>query len=227
MMVLGLDSAGGACSAALWRDGAIIARRFEVMARGHAEALMPMAEAVMTEAGIDFMALDAIGVTVGPGAFTGVRIGLAAARGLALAAGVPAVGVTTFEALAAAVPEAERAGRVLLVAVDSKRADVYAQLFDAALEPMTEPAALSPVALADRLPARPLLTVGDGVPLLADILAGRDVRTGSAPPHPDAGWVATLAAARLEAGRPAETPAPLYLRPPDAIRPAHGGRLRP
>jgi tRNA threonylcarbamoyladenosine biosynthesis protein TsaB len=227
MMVLGLDSAGGACSAALWRDGAVIARRFEVMERGHAEALMPMAEAVMTEAGMDFAALDAIGVTVGPGAFTGVRIGLAAARGLALAAEVPAVGVTTFEALAAAVPEAERAGRALLVAVDSKRADVYAQLFDAAVEPMSEPAALAPAALAGLLPRGPLLTVGDGVRLLADVLAGRDVRASSAAPHPDAAWVATLAAARLEAGGPMTSPAPLYLRPPDAVRPAHGGRLRP
>ena len=227
MMVLGLDSAGGACSAALWRDGTVIARRFEVMERGHAEALMPMAEAVMTEAGVDFAALDAIGVTVGPGAFTGVRIGLAAARGLALAAGVPAIGVTTFEALAAAVPEAERIGRTLLVGVDSKRTDVYAQLFDAALAPLSEPAALSPADLAARLPAGPLLTVGDGVKLLAEILAGRDARASSAPLHPDAGRVAALAAARLDAGRPAVPPAPLYLRPPDAIRPAHGGRLRP
>ncbi|MGE5145209.1 MAG: tRNA (adenosine(37)-N6)-threonylcarbamoyltransferase complex dimerization subunit type 1 TsaB [Candidatus Eiseniibacteriota bacterium] len=227
MMVLGLDSAAGACSAALWRDGAVIARRLTLMERGHAEALMPMAEAVMTEAGMDFAALDAVGVTVGPGAFTGVRIGLAAARGLALAAGVPAVGVTTFEALSAAVPEDERAGRALLVAIDTKRADVYAQLFDAALAPLSEPAALSPAALAERLPAVPLLAVGDGVRLLAEVLAGRDVRASAAPSHPDAAWVATLAASRLAAGRPAAPPAPLYLRPPDAIRPAHGGRLRP
>jgi len=227
MMVLGLDSAVGACSAALWRDGAVVARRLELMERGHAEALMPMAQAVMDAAGADFAALDAIGVTVGPGAFTGVRIGLAAARGLSLAAQVPAVGVTTFEALAAAVAEAERAGRTLLAAVDSKRTDVYVQLFDSALRPLTEPAALAVAAVASLLPSGPLLTVGDGVALLAPALAGRAVMATSAPPYPDAAWVATLAARRLEAGRPAEPPAPLYLRPPDAIRPAHGGRLRP
>jgi tRNA threonylcarbamoyladenosine biosynthesis protein TsaB len=227
MMVLGLDSAAGACSAALWRDGGVVARRLELMARGHAEALMPMAAAVMAEAGAGFSSLDAIGVTVGPGAFTGVRIGLAAARGLALAADVPAVGVTTFEALAAAVPAAERAGRSLLVAVDTKRADVYLQLFDAELRPISEPAALSPAEAGARLPAGPLLAVGDGIFLLADVLAGRDVRASAAPAHPDAAWVATLAAARLEAGRPIDAPAPLYLRPPDAVRPAHGGRLRP
>jgi tRNA threonylcarbamoyladenosine biosynthesis protein TsaB len=226
-MVLGLDSASGACSAALWRDGAVVARRFEVMERGHAEALMPMAEAVMTEAGVGFTALDGIGVTVGPGAFTGLRIGLAAARGLAMAASVPAVGVTTFEALVAAVPEAERAGRTVLVAVDSKRADVFVQLFDAALAPLSEPIALAAAALAERLPRGPLLAVGDGVRLLADILTGRDVRTSGAPPYPDAAWVAAIAASRLAAGAPSSPPAPLYLRPPDATRPAHGGRLRP
>jgi tRNA threonylcarbamoyladenosine biosynthesis protein TsaB len=205
----------------------VVARRHELMARGHAEALMPMAAAVMAEAGARFAALGAVGVTVGPGAFTGVRIGLAAARGLALAAGVPAIGVTTFEALAAAVPAAERAGRSLLVAVDTKRADVYLQLFDAALRPISEPAALSPAEVTKRLPAGPLLTVGDGVSLLAERLAGHDVRASTAPAYPDAAWVATLAAARLEAGRPIDPPAPLYLRPPDAVRPAHGGRLRP
>ena len=226
-MVLGLDSATSACSAALWRDGAVVARRLELMARGHAEALMPMAEAVMEAAGAGFAALDAVGVTVGPGAFTGVRIGLAAARGLALAAGVPALGVTTFEVLAAAVPEAERVGRTLLVAIDSKRTDVYVQLFDAALEPISEPAALAPAALAARLPDGPLLTVGDGVALLAPVLADRAVAASSAPRHPDAGWVAILAADCLAGSRPAAPPAPLYLRPPDAIRPAHGGRLRP
>ncbi|HVO16930.1 MAG TPA: tRNA (adenosine(37)-N6)-threonylcarbamoyltransferase complex dimerization subunit type 1 TsaB [Alphaproteobacteria bacterium] len=227
MMVLGLDSAAGACSAALWRDGAVVARRLALMERGHAEALMPMAQAAMAEAGAGFAALDGIGVTVGPGAFTGLRIGLAAARGLALAADIPAVGITTFEALAAAVPEAERAGRTLLAAVDSKRADVYVQLFDARLAPLTEPAALPVAEVAALLPPGPLLTVGDGVALLAPVLAGRPVAAAGAPPYPDAAWVAVLAARRLAVGRPAAPPAPLYLRPPDAIRPVHGGRLRP
>jgi tRNA threonylcarbamoyladenosine biosynthesis protein TsaB len=227
MIVLGLDSAAGACSAALWRDGDIIGHRLAVMARGHAEALVPMAQAVMAAAGVGFAALDGIGVTVGPGAFTGVRIGLAAARGLALAAGVPAIGITTFEALAAAVPADERAGRTLVAALDTKRADVYLQLFDAALRPISEPLALAVAEVAQLLPAGPLLTVGDGAGLLAGILSGRDVVASRAAPHPDAGRVATLAAARLRTGSPAEPPAPLYLRPPDAIRPAHGGRLRP
>jgi tRNA threonylcarbamoyladenosine biosynthesis protein TsaB len=104
MRVLGLDSALTACSAALWQDGEILARRMEVMPRGQSEALMPMAVAVMGEADLAFEELDRLGVTVGPGSFTGLRIGLAAARGMAVALRLPLVGVTTLEAVAWGVP---------------------------------------------------------------------------------------------------------------------------
>ena len=92
--VLGIDTSAAACSAALWRDGAVIAREHAAMARGHAESLMPMVERVMR--GAAYESLDAVAVTAGPGAFTGLRIGLAAARGIALAAGIPAIGVSAF-----------------------------------------------------------------------------------------------------------------------------------
>ncbi|MCH7931874.1 MAG: tRNA (adenosine(37)-N6)-threonylcarbamoyltransferase complex dimerization subunit type 1 TsaB, partial [Proteobacteria bacterium] len=94
MNVLALDTATAACSVALWSDGTVLAQRFATMARGHAEALMPMVEAVMAEAGLAFADLDLVATTVGPGTFTGLRVGLAAARGLALAGGLPIVGVT-------------------------------------------------------------------------------------------------------------------------------------
>ena len=103
--LLALDTAGTACSAAVWCAGKVRARRFEVMARGQSERLVPMIEAVMSEAGIAYGALDAVAVTLGPGGFTGVRIGLATARALALAWARPIIGVSNFEALAAAVPE--------------------------------------------------------------------------------------------------------------------------
>src|SRR5579864_6906504 len=105
---LGIDSAGAACSAAIWRGERVVGRRFAAMERRQAEALMPMIAAVMDEAALAIEALDLIAVTVGPGAFTGVRIGIAAARGLSLASGVPALGVPSFVAAAAQAPKEER-----------------------------------------------------------------------------------------------------------------------
>src|SRR5262245_1095256 len=127
--ILALDSSGGACSVALWRRDAVVARRYRAMTRGHAEALMPMIVETMAAAAEAFPALTAVAVTVGPGAFTGIRIGLAAARGIGLAADIVVTGVTTFAAVAEAVPEAERAGQKLLVLLDSKRGDLFVQQF--------------------------------------------------------------------------------------------------
>ncbi len=116
MRILALDTATSACSAALWHDGRVCARRLVRMERGQSEALMPMVLDVLAEAGCGFSQLDLLAVTVGPGAFTGLRIGLAAARGMALASGIPCLGVTTLEAVAHGVPEGERAADPLLVA---------------------------------------------------------------------------------------------------------------
>jgi len=133
MKILALETTGSACSVALWRDGGVVARRFEAMTRGHAERLVPMIGEVLAEAGVTAEAVDRLAVTVGPGAFTGLRVGLATARGLALATGRPLVGVTTFEAIAHALPLESRRGRSLLVAVDSRRTELFLRLFDATL----------------------------------------------------------------------------------------------
>ncbi|HLJ62563.1 MAG TPA: tRNA (adenosine(37)-N6)-threonylcarbamoyltransferase complex dimerization subunit type 1 TsaB, partial [Stellaceae bacterium] len=127
MKVLAFDCAGNACAAALVRAGAVLAQRLTRLERGHAQLLAPMIEAVMKEAGTRFSDLDLIAVTTGPGSFTGVRIGLATARGLALAADCPLVGVTSFAAIAAGI--APLADLNLVVAVDSKRAEFYVQAF--------------------------------------------------------------------------------------------------
>ena len=95
-----MDTSTVGCSAALWRDGGIVAAHAAEMARGQSVALVPMIQDVMLEAHQAFEELDAVAVTVGPGAFTGLRIGLAAARGMALALGVPCLGVTTLETVA-------------------------------------------------------------------------------------------------------------------------------
>ena len=219
--LLAFDTAGTACSAAIWRDGAVRARRFEAMSRGQSERLVPMIEAVMAEAGIAYPALDAIAVTCGPGGFTGVRIGLATARALALACARPVIGVSNFEALAVAVPENARAGRSLAVVIDAKRSDLYVQAFGAALgaalAPATAARAIAPADLGAFLPEGPLLLAGDAVDAALTALeaAGRDVVAAAAPGQADAGQVAALAAARPlpEAGAP--PPGPIYLRGPD------------
>ncbi len=225
MRVLGLDTATSGCSAALWDDGRVTARRREPMARGQAEALVPLAQAALAEAGCAFDALDRIAVTVGPGAFTGLRIALAAARGFALAAGLPVVGVTSFDAIAHGLPAAEREGHVVLVAVDSRRTEPFLQLFHPDLTPLGEPAMLEPAAVpgwldgllpADGAGAGPLLVAGDGAAALRPLLEGRaGTRFAAGPGTPDAAVVAALGASR-EAGLPAQ---PFYLRPPDVSLP--------
>ena len=220
MNLLAIDCATNACSAALWLDGKPGPARHAVMRRGHAEALMPMVAGVMQEAGLDFAGLRAIAVTTGPGAFTGIRIGLSAARGFALAAGLPVIGITTLEAVAAAQ---DSAGRPLLVALDSKREDIYLQLFDAAGAPLCGPCAKLPEEVGAMLPVGESVAVaGDMADLLLRALAGHrpPLARLAGPDLPDATVVARIAAARYAAAPPppdAPPPAALYLRPPDAI----------
>ena len=226
MIVLGLDSATAACSAAIWQDGRILARRFEEMSRGQAEALVPMARAVVVEAGLRFTDLDRVGVTVGPGAFTGLRIGLAAARGIALAAGADLIGITSLTAVAAAAfaEDAHPAGP-LLVALETKRADLYVQLFAVNQSAMTEPFVARAADLAARLPGHPARIAGDGAQTALAAFAAS--ASGLAAPAlciaglPDAATVAALAAARAETH---VAPEPIYLRAPDVTPEPAGGK---
>lgn len=216
MKVLAFDTATAACSAAVRIDDRIVAHRFAPMARGQSEALMPMIVETMGEAGVGFADLDLIGVTVGPGAFTGLRIGLAAARGLALAAALPVAGILTTEAIAHAVPATERAGHTVLAVVDAKRADVFVQRFDQHLAPLGEARAAAPGELAAWAGER-LLLVGDGVAQVRPYLPDARVWPGAG--VPDAAIVAALAQQRWCAGT-ALPPAPVYIRPPDVTSPA-------
>lgn len=224
MNVLALDTATAACSVALLCDGTLRAHRFETMRRGHAEALLPMVETVMAEADLAYAALDLLAVTVGPGTFTGLRVGLAAARGLGLAAGLPIAGVTTLEALAWGVTSATRAGRPLAAVLDARRGELYMQVFDAALAPLTPPLAVAPETAARMVPPGPLLLVGEGADLLAAALGERDgVTVAQTPRLPDAASIAALAARRAAAGvLPSEPPRPLYLRASGARLPGAG-----
>jgi len=220
MTLLAIDCATNACSAALWLDGRAGPCRFRRMRRGHAKTLMPMVGAVMGEAGLSFSDLDAIAVTVGPGAFTGIRIGLAAARGFSLASHVPLIGITTLETVAAAN---DSGGAHLFVALDSKREDVYVQLFTPDGAPLSPPASVMPDSASLLIPDGPeLVLVGDAAQRLAGPLSGREPqpRRMNGPDLPDAAVVARLAARRLALRplRPGDPPpSALYLRPPDAV----------
>src|SRR3982750_1943612 len=130
MRILAIDTALGACAAAVLdsQAGAIVASESVGMLRGHAEAVMPMIARVMDAARCEFAELDRIAVTVGPGSFTGLRVGISAARGIALAAGKPAIGLSTLSAFAA--PHvAARTGDTIVVAIDAKHGHVYLQVF--------------------------------------------------------------------------------------------------
>ncbi len=224
--LLALDAAGASCSVALWSGGRVVARRFSAMARGQSERLVPMVGAVMAEWGGAFEDLDAVAVTTGPGGFTGVRIGLATARGLALARGLPVIGITTFEVVAAAADPAERAGRQVVAAIDSKRAAVFLQVFDGDLVAAGPPAEVPAADLLSALPPGPLVLTGDAAVQVSDALAaaGRaDFVVAAAAGPADAALLAARAALRDPAAAgPAE---PVYLRPPD-VTPPKSGLLR-
>ena len=220
MTLLGFDTATTTCSAALWAEGEVIAhRRIEAGGR-HAETLVPMLREVAAEGGTTLAAVDRFAVTVGPGSFTGIRIGLAAARGLALAGKRPLIGLSTLEVLAAGVPAAERDGSVL-AALDAGRGRLYAQLFDRSLRPLSEPEALAAEALPDIVAAAnecPLIVVGTGQDAaLAALTPGIEARPASGYPTPDARVLVACAAARAEVeseseGGVAAPVRPLYLR---------------
>ncbi len=217
MRILAFDTALEACSAAVLSvEGSArkLAHAYERRIRGHAEALLPMIEQVMGEANLAYGDLDRIAVTVGPGTFTGTRIGVATARGLALAIPAPLIGETTLAVMAqSAVMQGVR--KPFAVAVDARRGQIYFQLFETSAGALGAPAVLSPDEAAAHLPAGPVTAVGSGAALLAEAAARRGSQVGVALPdlQPDAAALAELALAHAPNGRPV---APLYLRPPDA-----------
>ncbi len=235
MKILALDTATSACSVAIRVDGNTIATAFEAMTRGQSEALMPMVLQVLSESALQVGDFDLIAVTCGPGAFTGLRIGLAAARGLALASGVPCCGITSTEAIAEAAAQFKDPDQGILVALDSKRADIYVQIFNPQGEALSVPEAVAPEQISQRLDAcglaGPLVIAGDAAPLALDLLhqaaPGRAIVLSSAPGVPDARFVAQIAERFKRTGQPLADTSPLYLRPPDAVIPKNGGRLRP
>src|SRR4029077_19945210 len=216
MRVLAIDTALAACSAAVFDtdDGGIVASQSLPMTRGHAEALMPLLVRLMQDAGMAFRDIDRVAVTTGPGSFTGLRVGIAAARGIALAAGKPAIGLSTLAAYAAPLIAADNTLPVV-VAIDARHDHVYLQVFGAGGQTLVAPRLIGlREALRIASPGSPRV-VGTAAKLLADAWPSgeRAPTTVDARRAPDINWVARLGVAAAETGLP---PKPLYLRASDA-----------
>src|SRR5882757_156263 len=219
MLILAIDTALDACAAAVLDTEAakIIAQESQPMQRGHAEALMPLIARVMKASGTAFTALDRIAVTTGPGSFTGLRVGLSAARGIALAADKPVVGLTTLTAYAAPVV-AENGEHPIICAIDARHGQVYFQAVSGDGSPLIKPK-IAPIeeAIAAAKFGTPHL-VGNAATILAEHWPAE------APPPfrvdmqaaPDIIWVAWVGAAVSPETAPAK---PYYLRAPDAKPP--------
>ena len=231
LRVLGIDTALFSCAAALVEDGRPLAWRREERLRGHAERLLPMVAEVLAEAQASFADIDLVAVTVGPGTFTGLRIGLAAARGLALALDRPLAGVSTLEATAVAAIQARPdlyEVDCLAVIHDARRDEVYVELFAPAAAQDGLPAvrSLRPAAappldqLVALLPKDRLAVVGTGVHLIqADLPSSAMVLIDRAVADPDPRIVARLGARQWT--QLGQLPVrPLYLRAPDAKLPS-------
>jgi len=220
--ILAFDTAQGALSAALLDgQGKALAHHFELRQRGHAEALLPLLDKVLREAVLTARDVTALGVTIGPGTFTGLRAGLAAARGFALAGNLPLIGITTLAAVAE--PVALSADETLAVSFDARREEVYFQMFGTGLRALDEPRLLGVKEAAAVLPANKIVLAGTGAPLLQARLAPARYRLSEAPAQPDALSVARLALLRLSQADLQSFrsfPSPLYLRAPDAKLPA-------
>jgi tRNA threonylcarbamoyladenosine biosynthesis protein TsaB len=190
------------------------------MRHGHAEALMPMIDRVMAAAGFMPREIDIVAATIGPGGFTGIRAGLAAAHGVALASGARLLGITSFAAVAGLVPPGDVP---LLVALDSRREDLYVQRFDKARQPHSEPVAISPGELPSWVGDCGIIVAGDAADVAAALLSERrrvEIVANSAPDARGA-----LAALRRWPDRADPFARPLYLRPPDVSFPkARGDR---
>ena len=219
MLILAIDTALDACAAAVLDTDAakIIAQESQAMKRGHAEALMPLIARVMKASGIAFTSLDRIAVTKGPGSFTGLRVGLSAARGIGLAAGKPVVGLTTLTAYAAPFV-GEKSEHPIISAIDARHDHVYFQVVsgDGGSLVKAKVAPISEALDASHYGAPHL--VGNAAKILADRWPSDAPPPFKvdAQPAPDISWVAWLGAAVNSQTAPAS---PYYLRAPDAKPP--------
>jgi tRNA threonylcarbamoyladenosine biosynthesis protein TsaB len=223
LRILAIDTALDACAACIATDASddLLAEESMPLARGHAEALLPLIERVMARVDDGFSSLSRVAVTVGPGSYTGLRVGLSAARAVGLAAGIPVVGVTTLSALLA--PQLALDGEALIVAaIDARHGAIYLQAMSVAEGVVIPPRHLSIAEAVALLGHRRTIITGTGAAALASAAeaAGLPVEI-AATGAPQIAWVASLG---LVADPAQALPRPLYLRGPDA-RPQDHARI--
>lgn len=219
MTLLAIDTALENCSVGLEADGAIFLRA-ETIGKGHAERLMPEIAALLAEAGVPPSAITRIAVSVGPGSFTGLRVGIAAARGLALVHRIPVVGVSTLLSHAALAASLRQPGqeRPILTLLPARGDELYGQLFTPALEPAGEAVLASIEHFAAIAAETDVDLAGAGA-----IRLERPDRTIHDRSAPDIATLLSLGARLDPADHP---PKPLYLKPPDAKPQLHKGIAR-
>jgi tRNA threonylcarbamoyladenosine biosynthesis protein TsaB len=215
MRILAIDTALGACSACVLdtSDPAPLAIEQTAMERGHAEALMPMIERVMGKIDGGFSSLDRVAVTIGPGSYTGLRVGISAARAIALAAGIPAIGISTLAASAAPFIGRE-GGRVVAAAVDARHGQVWFQAMNAQGKQLVSVRQVNHRDAARAIGAGPVSLVGSAALAVANEAwaIGLDALVVDDAKAPDVTWVARLG---LIADPESAPPRPLYLKPPE------------
>jgi len=225
MKILALETSAKAVSAALTEDGKVLASGYQDTGLTHSRTLMPIVEHLFQNTGTTLADCDAVAVAAGPGSFTGIRIGVAAAKGLAFGADKPAVGVSTLAAMARNVSFSDG---LIVCAMDARRQQIYNALFEAGdgeLTRLTEDRAIALAELVEELRGdpRPITVVGDGARLAYDYLNANDIPCRLAPPHlvmQNAASVALEAEVLAREGKlvSAQELEPVYLRPAQAER---------
>ena len=213
-LLLAVDTSGPACQAVVAEGTTVLAGRSQPMLRGHGEALIPMVEAVLADAGVEYEALDRLGTTIGPGSFTGIRVGLSAARSFAATLNLPLVPIGTLEALALSDALETGLSAPRAVALDARNDQVYGQRFNAEGKALDEPASMADLVFVASIERNSRL-IGSAQPVLAALAraSNKPVTLGLAEPVPRLAALAQLTAE----GTPVAHPSPLYLKPVDAV----------
>jgi tRNA threonylcarbamoyl adenosine modification protein YeaZ len=216
MKILAIDTAANLCAACVFDGAAEAGRSVRDIGKGHAEVLMDVIGEALAAAGTSFAGLGAIAVAVGPGSFTGIRVGVSVARALALAQKIPAAGVSTLEALAFEARQ-DLGEKPVLSAIDGGRDGIYAAIYDGFGKIIYAPAVVGLVTLRE-LAADAAVVAGTAARRVADMAPAKGLLIG---PEGATADVAAYARVALTTGFAGDKPRPLYLRAPDAKPQAH------